>query len=60
MSHKANDLYYEDRQQWLDERGCLEGDVMSDSKGDYIIIKHNKIYLPDKIQSGFAPEIKEN
>lgn len=37
MSHPENTLLYERRQEWLEEQGRTEGDVMEDIVGEYIL-----------------------
>lgn len=71
MSHPVNDIWLERRAEWLDDYGCTERDVLTDEKGDeYIMdvvdlepnehggIYSTKVYLPDNLQQGYAPDLK--
>lgn len=55
MSHINNDIFFEERGQWLEEVGLTEGDVMRDGRGEYIYFEDEngnaKRYLPDDIQN---------
>ena len=54
MSHIANDLWYEARNQWLEENGREWRDVMHDDRGEYVLAegeeRMEKVYLPDNLQ----------
>lgn len=58
MSHVANDLFYENRQQWLDELGRTEGDVMEDGYGEFVFTEDEdgfkRVDLPDNLQMTYG------
>lgn len=56
MSHKNNDLLYEELAMWLSEHGRSAGDIMTGSDGfSYIYIDgeegYERVFLPDNFQS---------
>ena len=59
MSHPTNILLAEDklqqREDWLDEQGRTDGDIMIDDKGEYVIDideegAKTRVYLPNHLQ----------
>lgn len=65
MSHIANDIWAENRMQFLDEHGKTEADVLMDLKGiEYIEIKSElltlRVDLPAKLQKNYEPDYKQH
>lgn len=58
MSHITNEIWKENRKEWLEERGREEKDVMDEGNGEFIMVegeeKLEKVFLPDAIRIGYG------
>lgn len=68
MSLLENDRFYEARQEWLENGGYSEGDVMEDEQGEFVIdfvdngspgedgydVKKVRVYLPKEFSINYS------
>ena len=56
----VDDALADSRNEWLEDRGCSEGDVEAGERGEFVMVAHEgglrKEYLPAVLQAGSDPE----
>ncbi len=50
MSNRYTDIWYENVNTWLEQIGVQYTDLQTDSKGMYITVDGDKVYLPASLQ----------
>ena len=65
MSHIANDVWYENRREFLGQHGKAEKDVLTDEKGvEYILptsgVCFYRVDLPKMLQTNYEPDTKQD